>query len=371
MSITRQQGVTLVELLVVMAILGLLLGGIYGLFDAANRSYLNTRALVESQETARVVMNYLLFRLREIDGSGMVKDPTQCTGCHKQNLDGNPNVNSAYIPCEKDVSIPRKNIYIDKLEKVTLPTLAGVSNVYQNLSGYNSITFWGDLLPITGFSEDFTDSPRTGPQAAKRNGKWDLTFDKDGHGDYDQDDDYEYLNDLNDNGAFDYYGERWTFRLKTSLGHNYYLLVESLSFTDEYGNDFSDKNMSFYTPYIDQPVAYGLTGLGIKKIPKYYPDEFQKIGGAKLKVSSCGADTAKGQERDSCHGEKASEPWRNIYNNETAFSYDKFVSTHPFWNIEGLSIEVATVDPQGQKFMKMKQMLIPRNIEVNQDVNLK
>ncbi|MDY0093583.1 MAG: prepilin-type N-terminal cleavage/methylation domain-containing protein [Candidatus Vecturithrix sp.] len=363
---TRQQGVTLVELLVVIAILGILLGGIYGLFDAANRSYLNTRALVESQETARVVMNYLLFRLREIDGSGMVKDPTECTGCHQQNIDGNPNVDSEYIPCPADVSIPRKNLYIDKLEKVALPALSGVSNVYQNLSGYNSVTFWADLLPTTDFSENFTDSPRTGPQAGKRNGRWDLTYDKDGQG-YDPEDDYEYLNDMNDNKQFDYYAERWTFGLKPMPGKNFYLLVESLSFTDDNGNDFSDHNKSAYTTYTEQPVAYGLTGLGIKIIPKFYPDEFQKVGGARLKVSSCGNSS----DRDTCHGEKASDSWRNVYKNETAFSYEQFVKTHPFWNIAGLSIEVATVDPQGQKFMKMKQMLIPRNIEVNQDVNLK
>lgn len=367
MSTIRQQGVTLIELLVVIAILGLILGGIYGLFDAANKSYLNTRALVESQQTARVVMNYLLFRLREIDGSGMVKDPTECTGCHQRNLDGNPNVNSLYIPCPEDVSLPRKNLYIDSLANLTLPNLTGVSDVYQNLSGYNSITFWADLLPITDFSEDFTDSPRTGAQSGNRNGQWDLSYDHDNDGKYDPEDDYEYLNDLNDNGVFDFYAERWSFRLKTSTGNNFFLLVESLSFTDDDGNDFSDKNISSYTPYTDQPVAYGLTGLGIKKIPKYYPDEFEKIGGAKLKDSSCG----KSSDRDTCHGEKASEPWQNIYDNETAFSYEQFVNTHPWWNIEGLSIEVATVDPQGQKFMKMKQMLIPRNFEANQDVNLR
>jgi hypothetical protein len=351
---------------VVVAILGIILGGIYGLFDAANKSYLNTRALVESQETARVVMNYLLFRLREIDGSGMVKDPTDCRGCHQRNLDGNP-ADSPYIPCPQDVSLPRRNLYIefDKTAHVTMPALDGVSSVYQNLSGYNKITFWADLLPTTNFSEDFTDSPRGDTY---RNGRWDLIpeADVDKDGKFDPDDDYEYLNDLNDDGNYDYYGERWSFRLKTSTGKNYFLLVESLSFTDDYGNDFSDKNKSSYGPYTDQPVAYGVTGLGIKVIPKFYPDEFQALGGDRLKEATCGNSS----DRDTCHGKKASDDWRSIYDNETAFSYKRFVETHPFWNIEGLSLEVATVDPQGQKFMKMKQMLIPRNFEANQDVNL-
>lgn len=361
MSTLRQQGVTLIELLVVVAILGVILGGIYGLFDAANKAYLNTRALVESQQTARVVMNYLLFRLREIDGSGMVKNPTECRGCHQVNIDGSP-ADNPNIPCPQDVSLPRKNLYFE-LGDNTLPALADVSSVYQNLSGSNSITFWADLLPSTNFSESFTDSPRG---ATARNGQWDLTFDKDGDGKFDPDDDYEYLNDLNDNGLYDYYGERWSFRLKTSTGKNHFLLVESLSFTDDNGNDYSDKNNSSYSAYTDQPVAYGVTGLGIKKIPKFYPDEFQNIGGSKLRESTCGNSS----DRDTCHGEKASDSWRNIYDNETAFSYEQFVATHPFWNIEGFSIEVATVDPQGQKFMKMKQMLIPRNFEANQDVNL-
>ncbi len=100
----------------VIAILGILLGGTR-LFDAANRSYLNTRALVESQETARVVMNYLLFRLREIDGSGMVKDPTECTWDATNKILTEIRTLIACISRPADVSIPRKNLYIDKLEK--------------------------------------------------------------------------------------------------------------------------------------------------------------------------------------------------------------------------------------------------------------
>ena len=362
-SQTQQQGVTLIELLVVMAILTMILGGIYGLFDSANRSYMNTRALVESQQTARTVLNYLLFRLREIDGSGLVKDPRYCTQCHQEQIDGKDDDNPA-IPCPRDVRIPRRSLYIDSLETVSLPTL-DVDSAYQNLSGHNSITFWADLLPAVGIADEFTDSPRVGPYSAYRNGKWDLTYDEDGEG-YDPGEDYEVLYfDHNDNGEFDYYGEKWSFRLKTSVGQEYFQLVESLSFTDGV-NDYSGNNKSTYKEYTDQPVAYGLTGLGIKKIPKFYDSDYSKMGEAKLKDTGCGGGAAN---RDTCHGEKvpSSEEWRNVYVNETAFNYEQFVKTHPWWNIKALSIEVATVDPQGKKFMKMKQVLIPRNFEVNQE----
>ncbi|MBD3306216.1 prepilin-type N-terminal cleavage/methylation domain-containing protein [candidate division KSB3 bacterium] len=369
----NQHGVTLVELLVTIAILGLVLAGIYGLMDTANRSYINTRAVVESQQTARVVLDYLLFRLREMDGSGLVKDPRKCTECHEKELDNDPSTDDSKIPCYRDVRIPRRSLFLEQLTTMPLPTLADVEAGYQNLSGHNAITFWADLLPLTGLPDEFTDSPRTDTTHA--NGVWDLTQDKDGDGKYDPGDDREVIYfDQNDDGNYDYYAEKWSFRLKTSLSKPYLQLVESLSFThttDKGGSlDVKDKNQSTYpdTGYTDQPVAYGIVGLGIKKIPKFYPDELLALGDSELDEPSCGSFLETGT-RDTCHGNSVptGQEWRNVYENETAFSYSQFIDTHPWWNVRGFSVEVATVDPQGRKFMKLKQILIPRNFEVNQE----
>ena len=119
------------------------------------------------------------------------------------------------------------------------------------------------------------------------------------------------------------------------------------------------------------PVAYGITGLGIKVIPRIAPSAFTAPEDTKLMaIGSCGEGRGSA-DIDTCHGNrvgnKGRPAWLNVYENETAFSYARFVSTHPWWNIKALALEVATVDPQGLKFMKMKQMLIPRNLEVNQE----
>ncbi len=363
---TQQQGMTLIELLVSMAILGMVLAGIYGLLDTANRSYLRTRALVESQQAGRVVLNYLLLRFREIDGSGLVKDPRYCEDCHTSELDDNSATDDAGIPCVKDVRIPRRSAFIEDLSTLSLATLAGVDSTYQNLSGSNSITFWADLLPVTGMPDEFTDSPSTGANNAYRNGVWELiaATDEDGDGEFDPgSSDREMLYyDLNDNGIYDYYAEKWSFRLKTSVGHEYFQLVESLSFThttDKGGTiDVSAANTSTYSAYTDQPVAYGVTGLGINKIPRIYPEDYPAPKDTKLKDTGCGGDT--------CHGNQASPSWLNVYENETAFSYAQFDASHPWWNFKAFHIEIATVDPQGRKFMKMQQVVVPRNFEVNQ-----
>lgn len=369
---TRAGGFTLLELLVSIAILGLVLAGIYGLLDSANRTYLNTRSLIKNQQTNRVVLNYLLFRLRQIDGSGLTKDPRSCKDCHTADIDKDEETDDPNIPCPKDVRIPRRSLYVEDLSRRALPTLDGVDAVYQNLSGYNAITFWADLLPETGMSDEFTDSPSTGTNSAYRNRVWDLTVDEGDAGIFDPGKDREVLYyDLNDNGDFDYYAEKWSFRLKTSEGQEHFQLVESLAFThttDEGGTlDVSDRNNSTYpnTGYTDQPVAYGVTGLGIRVIPRIAPEDYPAPRDTKLVHTSCGG--GPGDDRDTCHGEQADAAWLNVYQNETAFSYDRFVETHSWWNYKAFSIEVATSDPQGEKFMKMKQVLVPRNFEVNKE----
>ena len=373
---TEQQGVTLIELLITMAILSLILAGIYGMLNAANQTYVNTRALVENQQTSRQIINYLLFRLREIDGSGLVKDPRYCTDCHTMDIDNDAGNNDDGIPCPKDVRIPRRSLYIENLTTLPLVTLNGIDSTYQNLPGYNSITFWADLLPITGFPDEFTDSPSVGAYSSERDGVWRLipARDEETPGIYDPGPDREVLYyDLNDNGLFDYYAEKWRYSLKKSADYDSFELIEELSFThttDKGGTlDVSSKNDSTFVPYT-APVAYGITGLSIKVIPRIAPNDYPAPADRKLMNRSCGEDIGSA-DIDTCHGNKVGDKgrpdWLNVYENETAFSYARFVTTHPWWNIKALALEVATVDPQGLKFMKMKQMLIPRNLEVNQE----
>jgi hypothetical protein len=355
-----------------------LLAGIYGLLDAANRSYRDTRALVERQQTARQVLNYLLFRLREIDGSGLVKDPRYCQDCHTPEIDDDQNKDDPRIPCPQDVRIPRRSLYIENLTTLPVENLAGVDSVYQGLSGYNSITFWADLLPITGLNDEFTDSPSNAAAdttySANRNRVYDLTDDKDGDNDYDPGEDAEILYyDLNDNGNYDYYAEKWTFSLRKHETDNSFELIESLSFehTTEEGGfmNLTSKNTSTYEPYT-APIAYGLTGLGIQVIPRVPPSNYPTPTSTQLMDTGCGAGRGS-PNIDTCHGSKVGDvgnpAWLNIYENETAFSYARFVETHSWWNIKAISLEVATTEPQGRKFMKMKQVLIPRNLEVNQE----
>ena len=71
----RERGVTLIELLVSIAILGFLLAGIYGMLNTAYQSFLDTRRRIDSQQTARMVTNYLVYRLREIDGGQSTSEP--------------------------------------------------------------------------------------------------------------------------------------------------------------------------------------------------------------------------------------------------------------------------------------------------------
>ena len=392
---SEQRGTTLIELLVTMVILTLILGGLYQLFDSGHKTYMRIRALSESQQTARVVMNYLVFRLREIDGGGsgvIARDPRVCTDCHITELDKRPYngtsaatiaaTNDANIPCALDVLIPRPSLFIENLQLGTdkLPELTTVNPGtpsklsdakfadYTGLTGSNYIEFWADLLPIQGLSDTFVDSPKlVSASAAYANGVWDLTVDVNSNGKYDaDDDDREMLYfDYNDNRRFDYYGEKWSFRLMTSSGTKFYNLVESLAF-----GQYTSQNHSTYTTYLDsgpdhvvyedEAVAYGLTGLGIDLVPKYYnsTDFYAALGAGGLQ----GAAATSCAKRTGCHDSAANG---GDYGTAASFEYDTFHQTHPWWNIRGFSVEVATSDLAGRKRLKMKQFVIPRNIEVN------
>lgn len=370
----QQQGLTLIEMLVTIAILGMVLAGLYGLLDAANRAYRDNRALIERQQTSRAVLNYLLFRLREIDGSGLVKDPRYCTDCHTVDLDGDPTVDDNTIPCPKDVRIPRRSLYIEDIDTYPLITLADVPAKYQHLDGFNKITFWADLLPYGGMPDEFTDSPSSAAADATysgdRDGVFNLTVDKNNNGEYNpEDNDREVLYyDVDDDGKYDYYAEKWSYWLEPTPDGKTFQLIESLSFThtsDKGGViDVSDKNTSGYDPYT-APVAYGVTGLGIKPLYRYtsanYPEP-QKTSLEGNNLSSCSNGAG---DRKACHGSEADESWLNIYENATAMSYERFVTTHDWWNIRALSIQLAVTETQKRKFMKMKHILIPRNLEVN------
>lgn len=348
----NQRGVTLIELLVSMAILLVILGGIVGLLDSAHRMYLKTRYMDERQQTARTVMNYLTYRLREIDGGGTMslgRDPRRCTDCHVPELDHvawNSSIsttNDPNIPCTLDVLIPRRNVIYERLTTLSgaeLPALTNVAAMYTNL-GNNSITFWADLLPQYGISDTFTDSPVGN---TNRNGKWDLSVDVGSAGYHANEPDREILYiDQNGNGSFDYYAEKWTLELRKS-DKNYYDLIEKLSF----GN-FTSKNKSVYQEYTGA-VAYGLTGLGINIVKRYRTeaDFTNQLGASGIKSIQC-AQTG-------CHTD---------YGSTSTFDYAHFNEKHPWWNIRGFSVEVAAAAAQGGTPIRIKQFVIPRNLEVN------
>jgi prepilin-type N-terminal cleavage/methylation domain-containing protein len=366
---TRERGVTLVELLIVIAILSMVLAGIYGMLTSAYETYLSTRRRIESQQTASITSDYLVFRLREIDGGPTTDTPWNCIACHKFDVDGNGvdgdgsgiAANDNYL-CPKDVSKPRKALYINELKTIPLPQLAGIPASYQNMTG-NFISFQADLLPVTGISEGFTDK--------NGNGVWDWTAhstsDKNDNGFYDWPEP-ELLEDFNQNSQYDCFAETWTLQLRLSGSGKYYELVESLDFSSlkpspiQYNRSVYPTNSSVgYKSYTSQVVAYGLVGLSIQKVPRVL-NPTVKPGQAV--VNTC-YDTTN---TTSCHGSTPSAGATNVYGNGTDFDYVPFMAAHPWWNVRGLSVEVATASSNVQKeyYVKLKQFVIPRNLEINQ-----
>ena len=370
---TDNRGVTLIELLITIAVLTLVLAGIYGLLNSAYQSYNHSRAKLESQQTARIVLDYLVYRLREVDGGNSTTRPERCTDCHSGNMDQQVG-NNNFIPCTTDVTVPQRAPMILALRKEALPALpAGIPAEFQNMTG-NYIQFQADLLPLHGFNESFTDGDG--------DGEWDWIakdtnvpplHDLDQDGKYDRGEP-ELLEDLNDNSQYDYFGETWTFRLRKSEGGPYYELVESLNFTSiEPGVSVDPSyryNKSVYpaSGYTSIPVAYGITGLWIAEVPRV-PKPYSTATGQT--VSSACYDSSN---VTACHGSANTATGTlygkslNIYGNATNMNLAQFITTHSFWNIGGLSVEVTTTDTKGQyqQFTKLREFVNFRNLEINQ-----
>lgn len=349
----HNQGVTLIELLVSIAILSLVLAGIYGLLVSAYQSYNHNRTKLESQQTARVVLDYLVHRLREIDGGRITIDPTKCTHCHTANMgvlaNMYPSVTSN-IPCSENVVIPQEAPMILNINTIPL-TLADVPAELQAMDG-NYIQFQADLVPLHGFNESFTDT--------NKNGVWDF-HDENGNGEYDYGE-TELLLDMNNNSQYDYFGELWTLELQESDEGEYFELVESLSFSP-LSPDISKYNKSVYDDagYTKIPVAYGITGMSIKavdRLPSPNTNSGRKVDRGCMVTSDTTA----------CHGSGATPATLNVYGDADDMDEQQFVDTHPFWNIGGLSVEVIAANSRGKKeeFTRLRQFIILRNLEVNQ-----
>lgn len=360
---TDNRGVTLVELLVTIAVLTLVLAGIYGLLNSAYQSYNHSRAKLESQQTARIVLDYLVYRLREVDGGNSTTRPERCINCHSSNMDQQVGSNP-FMPCTTDVTVPQKAPMILELRKEVLPALpAGIPAVFQAMTG-NYIQFQADLLPLHGFNESFTDG--------NGNGVWDWTahdtdYDIDNDGEYDRGEP-ELLEDLNDNSQHDYFGETWTFRLRKSAEGPYYELVESLNFTSLRPSDYR-YNKSVYpnTGYTSIPVAYGITGLWITKVPRKSPPYPTGLEVSRSCYDSSAPEACHGNSVDGTLGPLYGRNL-NVYGNGANMDFAQFIATHPFWNIGGLSVEVTTTDTKGvyQQFTKLRQFVNFRNLEINQ-----
>ena len=368
------RGVTLIELLVTIAILSMVLAGIYGLLNSAFQSYNHTRAKLESQQTARMVLDYLVYRLREVDGGKSTSKPNQCTDCHRANMD-NSTSNNANMPCTQDVSVPQKMPDILAFYKRSFTPLPGIPDVFQRMTG-NFIQFKADLLPLHGFNESFTDAP----SGTDHNGKWDWVTDVNGNGKYDPGEP-ELLEDMNNNGQYDYFGEIWTFELRTTVAGPYYQLVESLNFTSlqprthkANGKVLYDNSVYAATGYTKVPVAYGITGLKITAAPRLSPAQYPTDSTAAAKARRTVSKACAGSTATACHGSSVTgngpsygRPL-NVYGNATSMDYGRFIITHPWWNIGGLSVEVTTTDTKGrnQQFTKLREFVNFKNLEINQ-----
>ncbi|MCL4457190.1 MAG: prepilin-type N-terminal cleavage/methylation domain-containing protein [Nitrospirae bacterium] len=66
---TNNKGFSLIELLISMAILGLILGGLAVLFSGNTKSYMSQSEIVEMQDSARLAMDFVARMLRSNSGS--------------------------------------------------------------------------------------------------------------------------------------------------------------------------------------------------------------------------------------------------------------------------------------------------------------
>jgi prepilin-type N-terminal cleavage/methylation domain-containing protein len=353
-----EKGVTLIELLVAIAIFSMIMAGVYGLLNSAYQTYLNTRRRTESQQTARTVMDYLVYRLREIDGGKNPTDPWNCKQCHKAGMAIFP-LATAHVPCPEDVTIPHKtlNYTLETLSALQAIEMADIPSNYTAMSG-NKITFIADMLPLHGFSESFTDN--------NGNDTWDWTDNNPNNGVYDYGE-VELLEDINENSEQDFFGETWSLQMDRAADRQTYMLVESLAFTPSIrpftigSNGKLKYNKSDYddTGYTNEIVAEGIISLSIAKVPKVLNP-----------ASSTGFEVEKRCQNplnsNGCHGSSASGT-TNIYGDAKDFDMSQFVTTHPWWNIRGFSIDLMTAARKGgtTHITTLKQFVIPRNIEIN------
>lgn len=388
-----QKGFSLVELLVSMAILGLVLAGIYGLLNSAYQTYMDTRRRAESQQTARIVMDYITFRLREIDGAKSPPDPWNCRKCHDAGLAVMPTLTSL-IPCPQDVNFPRTplnyRLATDDLtgaNDITMPDLPAGYNTYVTGSGYNNeynrIDFVADLLPLHGFSETFTDSPRGDP---KRNGRWDFANNVDSTNNTYDYGETELLEDLNENSYLDFFGENWSLYLKPAEDGKTYALMEFMNFSTLQPRADATKingklryNRSAYPDegYVDengdpaaQVVAEGIISLKIREVPRVAnPSAPNQYFSGKAIDRRCRNQT----NATGCHGSNPAAGATNVYGNASSFDLATFAANqatnrHRSWNIRGFSVEVKAAARKGGKthITTMTQFIIPRNLEINQ-----
>lgn len=397
----QEHGVTLVEMLVVIAVLSLVMAGIYGLLNTAYQAYMDSRRRIESQQTARFVLDYVVFRLREIDGGRNTDTPWNCLDCHTAGRAAATTTAQANIPCPQDVSVPRSILGITGFSTDTLTALdfAKLKIPAQPAMGGtnagNNISFKADLLPLFGFSESFTD-------AGTKNGEWDWTAGDDTKGDLNEnsiydDGEFELLEDLNENSKLDVYSEDWNLRLireKEADGTTdkpFYTLVESMNFSTSTRPKTkvvapTDKNCAggmqlLYnrSPYCDEgywgqdpkdttknyaEIATGIVRMNIRRVPRYDNAQIAAITAQGMSVPRRCQDPSS---KTACHGSGATNAKNNIYVAADKFDLARFASTHENWNTRGLIVEVTAGASKGgrTRLTTLQQFVIPRNLEIN------
>ena len=372
----RERGVTLIELLVSIAILGFLLAGIYGMLNTAYQSFLDTRRRIDSQQTARMVTNYLVYRLREIDGGQSTSEPWNCQKCHQAGRAVMP-VATSMIPCPQDVTLPRRMLDYTLAAQTTtdigaLPwaTLRLNSADFPAMTG-NKITYQADMLPLFGFSETFTDT--------NGNSDWDWTANNEKYDFNPRNWAYDYgevelLEDLNENSKRDVFSENWSLRLKkVDPNDKFYSLVESVDFSSLRPKRSTDATMTVNgkhrynrspyddAGYTDQIVATGLLRMNIVPVPRVSAPAAWDTTHKYEVPRRCQDPTSS----KNCHGSSAGN--LNVYGDAKDFNMAQFVAKHPFWNIRGFNVQVsAGAFKVGKtKVTTLEQFVIPRNLEIN------
>ncbi len=379
----QEHGVTLIEMLIVVAILGFVMAGIYGMLNASYQAYMDSRRRIESQQTARIVLDYLVFRLREIDGGRNSDTPWQCLDCHTAGRAAANDDARDNIPCIEDVSKPRKILNFS-VSNDALPLLnfAALHIPTQPVMTGNNISFMADLLPVYGFSESFTDAPASKGYGGNK-GKWDWKGFKDGgsaatgdlnlNGLYD-DGEFELLEDLNENSKYDVYSEDWNLRLIKESNKQFYTLVESMNFTTSSSPKTMLNGKLLYnrSPYPDEgytsstpgknyaEIATGIVRLNIRPVKRYETDASMLAIGTQTPSKRCQDPSSP----TACHGSSGAF---NVYGSAAKFDLKQFAQRHTNWNVRGFIVEVTAGAAKGNatRLTTLQQFVIPRNLEIN------